>query len=98
MIVWFFFPGIKRKDSLGTYHRIRAQITKAHFNKQNGFAINEPGLTIEDLSCFRAPMYRFSFSARSELCIFWDFDKMTEEIGSNPSGENAPKDEGIQSS
>lgn len=80
------------------YQTIRARIVKAHFNRprQNGFEISDPWLCLDDLRSFKAPMYRFIINARGVVCIAWDSDKMTEEIGSGPTGDDATKDDGTQ--
>lgn len=67
-------------------------IMKAHFAKQNGLTIQLSTVTLDDIKSFRAPMYRFSFNKDAELRIAWDFDMMTEEIGSGEkfvAGERA---------
>lgn len=99
-LVWLLFPKRKRREigaaRLSNYQLLRARIKKAHFNRpmQNGFEIklDEP-FDLEDLRSFKAPMYRFSFNRQGLVCIAWDSEKMTEEIG---SGDSATKDDGTQ--
>lgn len=88
----------QQKRNLDAYKNLRARIVKAHFGRptQNGFEIDEPWLCLDDLRSFKAPMYRFGINARGIVCIAWDTEKMTKEIGS--TGENAAQDDGTQNS
>lgn len=90
----------RQKRNLDAYKNLRARILKAHFGRptQNGFEIDESWLCLDDLRAFKAPMYRFIINARGIVCIAWDADKMTEEIGSGQTGENAAQDDGTQNS
>lgn len=65
------------------YDFLKAEICKRHFEGYKGLIVDFPGrrFSIQDLACFKSPMYFMIRNADKKWCIFWDHKRMSQEIG-----------------
>lgn len=74
---------LEAKRRRARYEFLKAEIVKRHLGGYKGLIVRFPGrrFDIQDIACFKAPMYFSVKNQDGHWCIFWDRARMVREVG-----------------